>query len=173
MFKASLALKRASKNATNSDTTSVAVMNTPPVTQPPPSTQGQMPTVPFMNFPFYAQTMFPQMYPQMPSSLFTGASMPYSGNPFFAAGPGMVSMPTKDPSSPPSSPPTASCTVAEFCESYDLGEQTEMGLEKLGFRFGDDLSTVTAEEYTKAGFKPLEWRRVLRAYRKLKQDNRY
>lgn len=54
-----------------------------------------------------------------------------------------------------------------------MGERAELGLEMLGFRFGDDLSTVTAEEYTEAGFKPLEWRRLLRAYRKLKHDNRY
>jgi len=32
---------------------------------------------------------------------------------------------------------------------------------------------VTVEEYTEAGFKLLEWRRVLKAYRKLKQDNYY
>jgi hypothetical protein len=54
-----------------------------------------------------------------------------------------------------------------------LGNQTVVGLENLGFRFGDDLSTVTAEEYTAAGFKPLEWRRVTNAYRQLKRDTRY
>jgi hypothetical protein len=78
-------------------------------------------------------------------------------------------MPTNDP---PSSPPTADCTIAEFCETYNLGEQAGAGLENLGFRFGDDLTTVTSEEYTGAGFKPLEWRRVLKAYRRLKHDNR-
>jgi len=109
----------------------------------------------------------------MPPSPFMGygAGMPYSGNPFFVPGPGMVSMPTKP--SPPSSPPTANCTVAEFCELYDLDKHTEVGLEKLGFRFGDDLSTVTAGEYAEAGFKPLEWKRVLKAYGKLKRDSHY
>jgi hypothetical protein len=99
--------------------------------------------------------------------------MPYSGNPFVPALPGMVSMLTKAPRSPPFLPPTANCTVAEFCELYYLGEQAEVGLEKLGFCFGDDLSTVTVEEYAIAGFKPLEWRRVLKVYRKLKHDNHY
>jgi hypothetical protein len=47
-----------------------------------------------------------------------------------------------------------------------------MGLEKLGFRFGDDLNALGAEEYKEAGFKPLEWKRVLKAYRRLKQDTR-
>jgi hypothetical protein len=51
-----------------------------------------------------------------------------------------------------------------------LGRWAEVGLEKLGFCFGDDLNTVTAEEYAEAGFKQLEWRRVLNTYRKLKQN---
>ena len=173
MFKASLALKSALKNAKKViDSDITAATNTPPATQPSTSAQGQMPTMPFANFPQYPQVPFPQMYPQMPLSPFMGygPSMPYSGNPFV---PGMVSMPTKAPRSPPSLPPAANCTMAEFCELYDLGEQAEVGLEKLGFHFGDDLSTVTAEEYAMAGFKPLEWRRVLKAYRKLKHDSHY
>jgi hypothetical protein len=82
----------------------------------------------------------------------------------------MVSMPTR--TSPPSSPPTADCTIAEFCEKYGLGERVEAGLDKLGFCFGDDLNNVSAEEYTDAGFKVLEWKRLLKAYRRLKHDNR-
>ncbi len=98
---------------------------------------------------------------------------PYPGNPFFAAGLSMVLMPTKALYLPPLSPLTANCLIAEFCESYNLGEQVEVGLEKLGFHFEDDLSIVTVEEYAEAGFKPLEWRRVLKAYRKLKHDTCY
>ena len=44
--------------------------------------------------------------------------------------------------------------LQSFTGLYDLGEQAEVGLEGLGFRFGDDLSTVTADEYAIAGFKP-------------------
>jgi hypothetical protein len=91
-------------------------------------------------------------------------------SPFLHAGPSMASMPRNDP---PSSPPTANCTVAQFCETYDLGDQTEAGLEKLGFRFGDDLISVTPEEYAAAGFKVLEWKRLLKAYKMLKKDNHY
>jgi hypothetical protein len=105
---------------------------------------------------------------------YSAPGMPYpSGNPFFASSPDMVSMPTK--TEPPSSPPTsttANCTVEEFCEKYNLGEGVETGLERLGFRFGDDLSGVTSEEYTRAGIKPLEWRRLLKAYKRLKDDSR-
>ena len=91
MFKASLAtqirIKKMPK-ATDSDIT--AATNTPPVTQLSTFAQGQMPTMPFANFPQYPQVPFPQMYPQMPGPLppFMGyaPSMPYPGNPFVAAG---------------------------------------------------------------------------------------
>ena len=76
------------------------------------------------------------------------------GNPFFATGPGIVSMPTR--SSLPSFLPTANCMIAEFYEKYNLGEQVETGLDKLGFCFKDDLNTIMAEKYIKASFKPLE-----------------
>jgi hypothetical protein len=174
MFKASLALKRASKIATDSDTTSTAATNMPPAAQPSTSNQFQIPMTPFMPF-----TQYPQMYAQMPPPPFMGygPGMPFAGgNPFFEAGlsSGMGTIPTNAlHPSPPSSPPTPNCTIAEFCEAYSLGEQTELGLEKLGFRFGDDLNALQPDEYKEAGFKPLEWRRVLKAYRKLKLDSRF
>jgi len=74
---------------------------------------------------------------------------------------------------PPSSPPTASCSVTDFCKKYDLGWDAEIGLKNLGFCFGDNLYTVMAIEYMEAGFKPLEWQWVLRAYKQLKQDNHH
>ena len=143
---------------------------------PSPSTsaQGLMPTVPpFTNItlPQYPQ-VFPQTYGQMLMHPFTsyGAGMSHL---FFAAGPG-ISMPMAASSrSPPSSPPTdVNCSITEFCETYNLGDHAKVGLEKLGFRFGDDLTMVTSEEIVEAGFKLLEWRRVLKAYRKLKLDSR-
>ena len=160
MFKMSLALKRPSKNATNAATATATSLA---------SLAG--PSVPFANVAQYPQMPFmpPFMNYGMPAP-----GMPYppvNVNPFFAAGPGMVSMPTRV--SPPSSPTpaTTDCTIAEFCERYDLGDQVEAGLERLGFRFGDDLGTIRPEEFADAGFKPLEWRRLLKAYRKLKHEN--
>jgi hypothetical protein len=46
-------------------------------------------------------------------------------------------------------------------------------LERLRFCFGDSLTTVMPEEYTRVGFKVLEWRRVLLAYKMLKQDSQH
>ena len=58
---------------------------------------------------------------------------------------------------PPSLPPTdVNCSITEFCEMYNLGDHAEAGLKKLGFHFGDDLTTVTLEEIVEAGFKLLE-----------------
>jgi hypothetical protein len=159
MFKASLALKHVSKNVaayTNIATTST----TQPSNTTPPTSHANLP--------------YPQM-PFMPPFVGYGfgmPSIPYSpyplGNPLSAVVPGM-SMPTK---SPPSLPPTSNITIAEFCDEYNLGESVAAGLDKLGFRVGDDLASITQQEYTDAGFKPLEWRRLLKAYRKLKCDQR-
>src|SRR5258708_32133956 len=138
--------------------------------------QGQVPGMPFLSlfqYPQYPQVPFPQFPPQMPMFMgYGGPSMPYAGHPV-----GIETVATMashhQPQSPPSSLPTASCSVTDFCEKYDLGLDAETGLKNLGFRFGDDLRTVTAIEYMEAGFKPLEWRWVLRAYKQLKQDNRH
>jgi len=60
----------------------------------------------------------------------------------------------------------------EFCEEYKLSALSREGLISLGFEMGDDLSVVTEAEYKSAGFQPLSWDRVCRAYRKYKQDYR-
>ena len=180
MFKAALALKCPSKSAQGSNTATAAMINmpptmtnVPPAMQPSMSTQGQVAAMPFVNFPQYPQAMFPPTFAQMPPFMNFGAETPYPGNPFLPPGPGMAfALTAMTCHSPPSSPPTASCSVAEFCEMYDLGERAEAGLERLGFRFGDNLSSVKQEEYEGARFKTLEWKRVLKAYRKLKHNLR-
>jgi len=122
-------------------------------------------------FPQYSLMMFPQVYPQMSPFMGYGPhGIPFpQGYPFFPASQGMASMPIR---SPPSSPPTVGCTIAKFCDTYSLGEQAVVKLERLGFCFGDNLTTVMPEEYTEVGLKVLEWRRVLLAYKILKQDSR-
>jgi hypothetical protein len=175
MFHMSHAIKHASKKSTDSPTTT-----SPPAMSPAePSTsapQVQMPVMPFPALFQYPQIPFPQVSPQAPFFMgYGGSGMPYSGHPFFAAGTGMEAMPRAlhhQSRSLPSSPPTTTCTTAEFCKLYDLGEQAKVGLDALGFQFGDDLCTVTENQYLRAGFKPLEWQRVLKAYRQLKEDNR-
>jgi hypothetical protein len=74
---------------------------------------------------------------------------------------------------PPSSPILADIDTAVFCNCYNLDESTEAGLEKLGFVIGDDLAAVSEKEYTDAGFKPLAWKRVLKAYKKFKRDSKF
>jgi hypothetical protein len=169
MFKALLALKRASKTTTDSDST-IAVATQPSFSTPNPNTAyTHMPTMPY--FPQYPP--FPHPYSQMLPFMGYGVpGMPLlPGNPFVPTGTSMASMPTMPTINLPSSPPTADCTIAQFCLTYDLGEHTEAALEKLGFRFGNDLMTVSVTEYTEVGFKPLEWRQLLKAYKCLKQDS--
>jgi hypothetical protein len=173
MFKASLALKCVSND---SDTTATTLTTATQLPIPTPNAShaqiSQMSQMPIIPFPQYSPMMFPQVYPQMSPFMGYGPhGMPFpQGHPFFPAGQGMASMPTR---SPPSSPPTMDCTIAEFCDTYGLGEQAVVKLERLGFCFGDNLTTVTPEEYTRVGFKVLEWRRVLLAYKTLKQDGQH
>ena len=171
MFRESLALKHILKVAMDT----AAAPSTPiPSTLKPPAdvspSQGQMPVMPFANpFPF----------PQFGMG-YGGFSMLYAFPPFFTAGASMeaitVSTPLHQPLGfhlpplPPSSPPRANLTITEFCEMYGLGWQAEVGLERLGFHFRDNLNSVTWKEFAEAGFKPLEWWQVLIVYRQLKKD---
>jgi len=45
-------------------------------------------------------------------------------------------------------------------------------LDQLGFEIGDDLSSISQEQYESVGFKHLEWSQVLKAYRKFKHDQK-
>jgi hypothetical protein len=71
-----------------------------------------------------------------------------------------------------SSPIDISGNVHDFCQAYGIGEEEELGLEKLGFALGDNLDEVEEREYQAAGFKTLAWKRVLKAYKKWKRDNK-
>ncbi len=173
MFKASLALKCISNDSNTTATTLAAAAQLPIPTPNALHAQiSQMSQMLIIPFPQYSPIMFPQVYPQMSPFMGYGPhGMPFpQGHPFFPASQGMASMPTR---SLPSLPPTMNYTIAEFCDTYGLSEQAVVKLERLGFCFGDDLTTVMPEEYTGVGFKVLEWRRVLLAYKMLKQDSRH
>ena len=83
----------------------------------------------------------------------------------------MMPAPNHTANEPPSSPIAPACSVTDFCNQYELGAEAETGLEELGFVMGDDLKSVTEAQYVQAGFKPLVWQRVLKAYRRYKHDN--
>src|SRR5260370_34260739 len=134
MFNASLALKCASKNTTNSNAATAPMMTMLPTMPPamlpamPPTAelftsmpfQGQAPAMPFpslFQYPQYPQVLFPQFPPQMPMFMGYGApSMPHAGHPV-----GTETVATMashhQPQSPPSSPPTTSCSVTNFLET--------------------------------------------------------
>ncbi|KIL63078.1 hypothetical protein M378DRAFT_179451 [Amanita muscaria Koide BX008] len=69
-----------------------------------------------------------------------------------------------------SSPPIPDCGIHEFCVVHGFGEDIEAGLDRLGFQMGDNLDGVSREDWTAAGFKPLVWSRVMKAYAKYKRN---
>ena len=70
----------------------------------------------------------------------------------------------------PSPPPRSKISIADFCARYDLEEGDEAGLDRLGFRVGDDLCTLTKDDWLGMGIKPLVMRRIFEAIRTYKQD---
>ena len=112
----------------------------------------------------------PYMFTGMPfNPLF--ASMPFMGYPPPISHPTTPSH-TNNYADPPSSPVSADMDVATWCAQYQLDEEAEAGLDRLGFAVGDNLKSVTAKKYTDAGFKPLAWRRVLKAYHQFRRDHK-
>ena len=63
-------------------------------------------------------------------------------------------------------------SVHDFCVGYGIGTGLEGCLDKLGFQIRDNLIEVTENQWKEAGFKPLEWQHVLKAYKKYKVDKR-
>jgi hypothetical protein len=68
------------------------------------------------------------------------------------------------PKQPSPSLTVPQAAVKAFCDKYDLGDEEREGLQKLGFRVGDALDTVTESEWLVSGLAPLHRRRVLLAW---------
>jgi hypothetical protein len=127
-----------------------------------------MPHAPFFPSPYALQPQFPHvaMYPNSP--------WPQYGH----AGP--VTPTRESPSRHThskvsvrgSSPPLPDCDIHEFCATYDLDHEIEKGLEALGFHIGDDLESVSSNEWESVGIKVLARVRTLKAYNKFKNDVR-
>ena len=107
------------------------------------------------------------MFNPMIMGMGMGAGMPVTsaGMPVTGAGMLVTASPRKERSSSPVYIPG---DVHAFCEAYGIKEEEEQALESLGFVIGDDLNQVTEREYKEAGFKPLAWKRVLKAYKQYK-----
>jgi hypothetical protein len=145
---------------------------TPPVT-----------SAPFPQYaPFFNPFMFNPMTPYamgMPGVGMPGVGMPGTGMPgagmlgmgmqgYNMSGPGyMTRSPHKERSS---SPIEISGNIHTFCQAYGIDNNDEHDLERLGFVLGGNLDEVTEQEYKDVGFKPLAWKRVLKAYKKYKHN---
>jgi len=130
-------------------TTTPASFPHPPYTPfPSPSPYGYPPYTPYYGFPqpnFFSQPSFGQAGPSN-----WGQTAP----------------------EPQSSPPPAGSSLDDFCNNYNISFTACTKLEQLGFEIGDDLTSISQEQYESVGFKHLEWNRVLKAYRKFKRDQK-
>ena len=128
---------------------------------------GQMPQMMPQMYPQMYPQMLPQMLPPMLPPMLP--QMPWNGQ----VGTGMPTTPASTGHlDPPLSPVSTECDISEWCTKYKLDEESEAGLERLGFVVGDNLDEVTEKEYTEAGFKALAWRRVLKAYHRYRRDRK-
>jgi hypothetical protein len=149
------ALKSTPSNVIVSDTPSTpapaqpTTFSHPPYTPfPPPSPYGYPPFNLF--YPFPQHNFFPQPGFEKASSPNWGQSM----------------------QQPPSSPPPPGSSLDQFCDNYNINFASQMKLDQLGFEIGDDLTSISPEQYESVGFKHLEWSRVLKAYKKFKHDQK-
>ena len=130
-------------------TATPASFSHPPYTPfPLPSPYGYPPYTPYYRFPqpnFFGQPSFRQAGPSN-----WGQTAPQ----------------------PQSSPPPMGSSLDEFCNNYNISFTARTKLDQLGFEIGDDLSSISQEQYESVGFKHLEWSQVLKAYRKFKRDQK-
>ena len=130
----------------------------------------QAPAATFPQFPFN-----PLMFNPMMMGMGMGMGMPGMGMGMLgmpgAGGPGPPPSPRRSPRKERSSSPAdIPGGMPAFYQACGVTEDEEQALEKLGFRMGDDLDQVTESEYKEAGFKPLDWRRFLKVYKRYKRN---
>jgi hypothetical protein len=73
---------------------------------------------------------------------------------------------------PPSSPPPHGSSLEDFCNNYGINFTSQTKLDQLGFKIGNDLASISPEQYKSAGFKLLEWNWAFKPYKKFKQDQK-
>ena len=69
-----------------------------------------------------------------------------------------------------SPPPDADLTATDFCEQAELNPEWAARLDELGFSLSADLDQLSREDWLQVGFKPLEWVKVTKAYKKLRHQ---
>ena len=160
LFKDKDAMPKPQHSAGASGTAPTAAQNSSGMPQYPPINH-------FMFPPGGAYTPFPHMAPP-PGYIhpaYHGQMAAYGQPP----PPGIHNAALKDMYTIPSSSPPPGCAFDDYCVAAGHDNVTKSRLEALRFMPGDRLGDIPGEEYTKVGFKYLEWQRILkadRAYRK-------
>jgi hypothetical protein len=130
---------------------------------PAPAASTPLSAIPAPVFPQFMSYLKPFIFNPMMGMLGMGVGIPGMGAAGIPAPPGSLH---KEHFSFPIDIPG---DVHAFCEACGIKKEEEQALENLGFVMGDDLG-VTEHECKEAGFKPLAWKRVLKAYKKFKHD---
>jgi hypothetical protein len=163
------------------DSLLLPVLPVVPAASPPPAPPvfPQPPLAPFQYPPMFNPYLINPMAAYLQSFNLPGVGMPGMGIGMPAMGigmPGMPAMPKVSSLSPcgerSSSPFSNTGGVHGFCQAYGISENEELALDKLGFELGDNLEQVTEHQYEAVGFKTLAWKRVLKAYKKFKRENK-
>ena len=85
----------------------------------------------------------------------------------------MLNAPTM-PNAPVAGPSNAGVgteSVDDWCNKFNLGDEERQGLNKLGFRVGDKLDSLTNDVWDWAGLAPLCRMQILAAYQSSQGHN--
>jgi hypothetical protein len=138
---------------------------------PAPATSTPLSAIPAPAFPQFTSYLNPFIFnPMMMGMLGMGAGIPGMGAGILGVSAGILAAPGSLHKECSSSPIDIPGNIHAFCEAYGIKEEEEQALKSLGFVMGDNLGQVMEHEYQEAGFKPLAWKRVLKAYKKFKCD---
>ncbi|KAJ3764871.1 hypothetical protein FB446DRAFT_656039 [Lentinula raphanica] len=160
LFKKDQALKASRSSSDPGPAAGVSPISGPAVQAPFPMTPVHPGGYPgsTMMYPQYPLLMPHSPYP-MPAYPFTSPTLPHHH-----ASPPLP--PSHQRSSPPL--PLDGYTLAKFCAEYELDDDIEAGLIKLGFKPGARLTDITSDDFLQAGIKPVQRSQVMRAYNKYK-----
>jgi hypothetical protein len=145
--------------------------------QAPPGHPNPWAALGYPPHPFMLPQYYPYPPPQYPPTQFgfalQGPPMAPSSNGFYGTQSHTI-YPTSDSGQGSSNPqfsgagpsiPSARMGVDQWCDKFDLGDEERDGLKKLGFRVGDDLTTVDEGMWDYSGLGPLHRQRILAAFK--------
>ncbi|KAG6834965.1 hypothetical protein H0H93_006043, partial [Arthromyces matolae] len=141
------------------------VVSTPrsiPAQAPTPWAMGAMNNYPFPFVPMPYSPMAPSNFFSFPTLPIANYATPTPSTPGPMWGPNNVNRLMTTPSTPNASTAHSNIMV-EWGKKHGLGQEELDGLTKLGYRIGDDLTSLETSMWQEVGLGPLHRQRILRA----------